>query len=74
MSDVINELNYDCLQALNEIYYRQEIYTSQQQNTLEYFVNAEHNKLLKALHIIEQLKSQLINQISESQNKIKNCD
>ncbi|EAQ99691.1 hypothetical protein [Maribacter sp. HTCC2170] len=74
MSDVINELNYDCLEALNEIYYRQGIYTNQQQKTLEYFVSAEHKKLLKALNIIEQLKSQLIDQISESQNKIKNCD
>jgi len=74
MSDVINEFSYDCLQALNEIYYRQEIYTSQQQKTLEYFVNTEHKKLLTALLIIEQLKSQLINQISEGQNKIKNCN
>ncbi|MBV1923360.1 MAG: hypothetical protein KUG68_04940 [Flavobacteriaceae bacterium] len=74
MSDVINELNYDCLEALNEIYYRQGIYTSQQQKTLEYFVNAEHKKLLKALRIIEQLKAQLINQISDNQIRIKNCD
>ncbi len=74
MSNVINELSYDCLQALNQIYYRQEIYTSQQQKTLEYFINAEHKKLLTALRIIEQLKSQLINEISEGQNNIKNCD
>ncbi|MEP2935789.1 MAG: hypothetical protein ABJM06_14750 [Gilvibacter sp.] len=74
MSDVINELNYNCLEALNEIYFRQGIYTNQQQKTLEYFVNAEHKKLLKALNIIEQLKSQLKDQIPESQNQIKNCD
>lgn len=74
MSNVINELSYDCLQALNQIYYRQEIYTSQQQKTLEYFINTEHKKLLTALRIIEQLKSQLIKEISEGQNQMKNCD
>ena len=73
ISNVINEFSYDCLQILIEIYYRQEIYTIQQQKTLEYFVNTEFKKLLSALLVIEQLKSQLIAQISESQNKIDVC-
>ena len=73
MSDVINELSYDCLKALNEIYYGQERYTNQQQKTLEHFMNAEHKKLLSALLLIEQLKSPLIKEMSKCQNKIKNC-
>jgi len=74
MSDVINELSYDCLEALNQIYYRQEVYTIQQQKTLEHLVNVEHNKLLSALLIIEQLKSQLIDEITEGQNKMGDCN
>lgn len=73
MSNVINEFSYECLQILIEIYYDQEIYTIQQQKTLEYIVNAEHKKLLSALLIIEQLKSQLIDEISEGQSKIGDC-
>ena len=73
MSNIVNELNYDCLQVLNEIYFRQEVYATQQQKTLEYFVNGDFKKLLKALHIIEQLKSQLIEQISDGQFKIDEC-
>ncbi len=73
MSTIFNELSYDCLQALNQVYYRQEIYTRQQQKTLEYLINAEKKQLLSALRIIEQLKSQLIDEISESQNKMSDC-
>ncbi|MEH6535648.1 MAG: hypothetical protein V7719_04600 [Psychroserpens sp.] len=73
MSNIINELSYECLQILNQIYYRQEIYISQQEKTLEHFVNVEFKKLLSALLIIEQFKSQLIDEISEGQNKIGDC-
>jgi len=74
MSDVINELSYDCLEALNQIYYRIEVYTNEQQKTLQHLVNVEHNKLLSALLIIEQLKSQLIDEITAGQNKMSSCN
>jgi len=74
MSDITNEFNYDCLQSLVKIYSLQEIFISEQQNLLGHFVNAEHNKLLSALRIVQQLKSQLLNVMDAGQNQIKNCD
>jgi len=74
MSDITNEFNYDCLQALVKIYSLQEIFINEQQEILSYFVNAEHNKLLSALRIVQQLKTQLVNVMAEGQNQIMNCD
>ena len=74
MSDVINELNYDCLQVLVRIYSLQEIYLNEQQKILEYFVNAEHQKLLSAMGILQQLKTQLLGVMVEGQNKIDDCN
>jgi len=74
MSDITNEFNYDCLQALVKIYSLQEIFINEQQEILSYFVNAEHNKLLSALRIVQQLKTQLLNVMEEGQNQIKSCD
>jgi hypothetical protein len=74
MSDITNEFNYDCLHALVKIYSLQEIFINEQQNLLSHFVNAEHNKLLSALRIVQQLKTQLLNIMVEGQNQIKSCD
>ena len=56
MSNITNELNYDCLQVLVKIYSLQEIFTNEQQKILNHFVNSEHGKLLSALLIVQQLK------------------
>ena len=74
MSDITNEFNYDCLHALVKIYSLQEIFTNEQQKLLSHFVNAEHNKLLSALRIVQQLKTQLLIIMVEGQNQIKGCD
>jgi hypothetical protein len=74
MSDITNEISYDCLHALVKIYSLQEIFINEQQKLLSHFVNAEHNKLLSALGIVEQLKTQLLNNMVEGQNQIKSCD
>ena len=73
MSNINSELNYNCLQILVQIYSLQEIYLNEQQKTLNYFINAEHKKLLNSLSINQQLKSQLLNVMSEGQEKINNC-
>lgn len=74
MSDITTELNYDCLQALVKVYSLQEIYTNEQQKILVHFVNAEHNKLLSTLRIVQQLKSQLLNEIENGKIENKNCN
>ena len=74
MSDITNEMDYNCLQVLVKIYALQEIFTQEQQKILNQFVNAEHTKLLSALRIVEQLKTQLLQALIEGQKKIKNCD
>lgn len=74
MSNITNELNYDCLQVLVKIYSLQEIFTNEQKKILNHFVNAEHDKLLSALLIVQQLKSQLLNVMVEGQKEINNCD
>ena len=73
MSNITSELDYDCLQDLVKIYSLQEIFLVEQQKILNHFVNAEHDKLLSVLLIVQQLKSQLLNVISEGQEKMKNC-
>ncbi|OUR92057.1 hypothetical protein A9Q87_08130 [Flavobacteriales bacterium 34_180_T64] len=74
MSNITNELNYDCLQVLVKVYSLQEIFTNEQQKIINHFVNAEHDKLLGALLIVQQLKSQLMNVMIEGQKEINNCD
>jgi len=73
MSNITNELNYECLQVLVKIYSLQKIFTDEQQKILNHFVNAEHDKLLSALLIVQQLKSQLLNIMVEGQKEINNC-
>jgi len=73
ISDVISELDYDCVQALVRIYSLQEIYSNEQQKILNHFVNADHKKLLSELLIIRQLKMQLLNSIIEGLEQIKSC-
>ena len=74
MSGITNEFNYDCLQDLVKIYSLQEIFKNEQQKLLSHFVNAEHNKLLSALNIVQQLKTQLLNVMVEGQHQIKECN
>jgi hypothetical protein len=74
MSGITNELSYDCLQALVNTYSIQQIIINEQQKSLSYFVNAEHDKLLNVLRIDQQLKTQLLNIIVEAQLQIKNCN
>jgi hypothetical protein len=73
MSDITHELDYECLQIFVKIYALQDLYTREQQKILDQFVNAQHVKLLGALRIVQQLKIQLLNAITEGQDKIKNC-
>jgi len=73
MSNVLSELDYSCLQVLVKIYSLQEIYVKEQQKILNHFVNADHNKLLSAMLIVQQLKSQLWNVMIEGQSEMKNC-
>ena len=74
MSGITNEMKYDCLQTLVEVYTLQEIYIKEQQKILNYFVNAEHNKLLSSLLIMQQLESQLLDVMRDGQIEIKNCN
>ncbi len=74
MSDITNELDYSCLQDLVKIYSLQEIYIIEQQKLLDYFVKAEHNKLLIALQLTQQLKSQLLIATEEGLEKINQCN
>jgi hypothetical protein len=74
MSGITNEFNYDCLQVLVKVYSLQEIFTNEQQKLLSHFVNAEHNKLLSALSIVQQLKIQLLNVMVEGQHQINECN
>ena len=74
MSDITNELDYSCLQVLVKIYSLQEIYINEQQKILDYFVNAEHTKLLSALQITKQLEYQLLNTTREGLEEITNCN
>lgn len=74
MSDITNELDYSCLQILVKIYSLQEIYINEQQKILDYFVNAEHTKLLGALQITKQLEHQLLNATREGLEEITNCN
>ncbi|TJY38072.1 hypothetical protein [Pontimicrobium aquaticum] len=74
LSEVINEFDYECIQAFVGAYKLQEIYLNEQQKLLNYFVNANHSKLLGELLIIQQLKSQLINTIKQSQKQLMICN
>jgi len=74
MSNVVNELDYNCLQTFVKIYSLQKIFVNEQQKILNYFVNANHNKLLSTMLIVQQLKSQLLDAIIDGQNEIKNCN
>ena len=74
MSGITNEFNYDCLQDLVKIYSLQEIFKNEQQKLINHFVNAEHNKLLSALNIVQQLKTQLLNVMDEGQRQIDQCN
>ena len=74
MSGITNEFNYDCLQDLVKIYSLQEIFKNEQQKLLSHFVNAEHNKLLSALSIVQQLKTQLLNVMVEGHRQINECN
>ena len=74
MSDITNELDYSCLQILVKIYSLQDIYIKEQQKILDYFVKAEHSELLGSLKIVQQLKSQLLNNTEQGLSKIKSCN
>jgi len=74
ISEVISELDYDCLQALVRTYSLQKIYSVEQQKILNHFINVDHKKLLSAMLIVKQLRTQLLNSIIEGQEQIKNCN
>lgn len=74
LSEVIRELKYECVQALVKIYSLQEIYASEQQKTLNYFVEVNHKKLLNEMLIVKQLRTQLLVAIKEGIEEIKNCN
>lgn len=74
MSDVTNEFDYNCLQILVKTYALQEVYIQEQQKVLNHFVNSEHIKVWGTLLIVEQLKKQLLDSLSEAQEKVKNCN
>ena len=74
ISEVISELDYDCLQALVRTYSLQKIYLVEQQKILNHFINVDHKKLLSAMLIVKQLRTQLLNSIIEGQEQIKNCN
>ena len=73
MSGITNEMDYDCLQVLVKIYALQEIFIKEQQKILDQFVIADHDKLLSALRIVQQLRAQLLDAIKNGQKEIKNC-
>ena len=74
MSDVTNELDYNCLQILVKTYALQEIFTQEQQKVLNHFVNEEHIKVWGTILIVQQLKEQLLDAIIEAQEKVKDCN
>jgi len=74
MSNVTNEIDYDCLQSLVKIYTLQEIFIKEQQKILNHIINAEHAKLRSSLLIVQQLESRLLESIIEGQEEFKNCD
>ena len=74
ISEVISELDYDCLQALVRTYSLQTIYSVEQQKILNHFINVDHKKLLSTMLIVKQLRTQLLNSIIEGQEQIKNCN
>lgn len=74
MSNITQEFNYECLQVLVKIYTLQDTYNMEQQKILNYFVNADHGKLLTALLIEQQLKAQLVVVLEEGQNELENCN
>ena len=73
MSNITNELNYNCLQNLVKIYHLQEIYTQEQQKILTHFINAEHVKLRSAMLIVVQLENQLLEVIEEGEMQMEEC-
>lgn len=73
MSNITNELSYDCLNSLVNTYTLQQLYVNEQQKLFNYFVNSEHNKLRRAISINQQLRLQLLEVIQETKNKTKKC-
>ena len=57
-----------------KIYALQDMYKIEQQKILNHFVNAEHDKLLSVLLIVQQLKSQLLETLNDGQKEIENYD
>lgn len=73
MSNITSEFDYDCLQSLVKVYSLHDIYSQEQQKILNHFVTAEHNNLLSAMLIVQQLQSQLLEVIIEGEKEIENC-
>lgn len=73
MSDIINELSYECLQTIVTTYSLQEIYTKEQQKLTNHLINEDFNKIFKSMSILKNLKLQLSEAISEAKELIKNC-
>jgi hypothetical protein len=73
MADITNEINYDCLSTIIDIYMLQDLYESEHYKLLEYYIQEKYFQFYRTLMITRILRTQLLAQYDEAIAKIKEC-
>ncbi len=73
-ADIANDLEYDCLSTIIQIYELQDLYKAEEYKLLGYYSDEKYIQFYNTLSISRGLRNQLIARYEDAIFKIKNCN
>ncbi|MGD1841615.1 MAG: hypothetical protein ACFB0B_12070 [Thermonemataceae bacterium] len=74
LADVPNELSYECLEVLVDVYAIQQLYVEEERKLLDLLLEGKHVKMLRTLAMVKSIKKQLLEQYRKTLQQLTNCD